>query len=76
LFKPSIQLEEDITIPTPGISLGEDSPVPVLGSLSGKGDLAPTSEVNLWVSAKPIEPNLGHEGEIAVVVGLPDHEVD
>jgi hypothetical protein len=76
LFKPSIRLKEDITGPKPGISLDEDSQVPALGTPSGNDDLVRTSEVNPGASAGPIDPNMEHEGEIAIVVKPPDPEVD
>jgi hypothetical protein len=68
LFNPSIQLEEDILIPTPRISLGEDIPVPVLGTPPGKDSPTSTSEINSRASVGPIKQNREPRGEIAVVV--------
>jgi hypothetical protein len=78
LFKPSIRLEEDIPVPKPRISPGEDIPmlVPTPGIPPGKDDPVLTSEVKPGASALPIEPNLEPEGEIAVVVGPLDPKVD
>jgi hypothetical protein len=57
LFKPSIQLKEDIPVPAPGTSLGKDSPVPALETPPGKDGPAPTSEVNPGAPDGPIKPN-------------------
>jgi hypothetical protein len=76
LFKPSIQLKEDIPIPMPGISPGEDSPVPVLGTPQGKDGPIPISKANPGASTGPTGPNWDLGGEIPGIVGVHDHDAD
>jgi hypothetical protein len=76
LFKPSIWIKEDISIPTSRTSPGEDNPVPALGAPSGKDSSAPTFEVNTGASTGPIKPNLGPEGIIVVVIEPSNPEAD
>jgi ribonuclease HI len=76
LCKPSIWLEEDISVPARGISSVEDSLVLVPGTQPGKGSLTLTSEANSIALAGPVGLNWEPEGEIAAVVGPPDPDKD
>jgi hypothetical protein len=76
LFKPSIQLEEDIPALTPGTSPGEDSPIPMPGTPPGKGGMAPTSGADLGTPARPIGQNREPGGEIAAIIRPPGPDTD
>jgi hypothetical protein len=76
LFKPSVRIEEDITVPEPRIYPGKDSPVPAPRTLPRWDGPVPTSEVNPGASTMLIEPNLEPGGEIAAAVWPLDPKVN
>jgi hypothetical protein len=76
LFKPSIRLKEDISVPALEISPGEDSPVPTSRTLPGKDKPAPTFKVNSGASVGPMKLNQEPRGEIAAIVGPPNPNKD
>jgi hypothetical protein len=76
LFKPSIRLEEDISVRLPESSLGKGSSIPAPGVPPRQNNLAPISEVEPGASAGPIAPSPGPEGEVAAIVGSPSPKAD
>jgi hypothetical protein len=76
LFKPSIWFKEDILALTLGFSLGEDGPVLLLRTPSGKGGMAPASEADPGTPARPMDQDREPGGEIAAIIGLPYPDVD
>jgi hypothetical protein len=75
LFKPSIRLEEDVPVRSPGTSLNEGTSVPIPGTPSEKRPGTDTRS-QPDTSVKPIAPSLGPEGEVVAVVGPPSPEAD
>jgi hypothetical protein len=76
LFKPSIQLEEDVSAPAPRTSLGEDSSAPTPGTPSGKCGVAPAFEADLGASAGPFGQGWEPRQEIAAIVRPPGPNID
>jgi hypothetical protein len=76
LFKTSIQLEEEISVPAPKISPGEGKPQPAPGTPPAKDGPTLISEVNPGTMTRHIEPNLEPEEEIAVVASLLDPDAN
>jgi hypothetical protein len=76
LYKPSIRLEEDILVHSPGTSPDEDISVPAPGTRLGENGSAPVSEAIPRNSAWPIEPSPGPKGEVVDVVGPPSPKAD
>jgi hypothetical protein len=76
LFKPSIWLEEDIPVHSPGVSAGDWSSISTPGTPLGENGLAPISETNQGALARPIAPSLGLEGEVAIIAEPPSPKED
>jgi hypothetical protein len=76
LFKPSIQLEEDVLVCLPRTSPDEGASVPIPGTPVGENGPTLTPEANLRTSTGPIAPSPGPEVAVVAVVGPPSPEVD
>jgi hypothetical protein len=71
LLKPSLQLEEEILAPTPGISPGEGSPTLAQGTSPDKDGTTLISEADPGDLAGPIGQAWEPWGEVAAIIGLP-----
>jgi hypothetical protein len=76
IFKPSIWIEDNIPTLMLGTSPGEDSLIPMPGTLPGKGGTAPASEADPRTLASPIGQDQEPRREVATIVGLPSPDVD
>jgi hypothetical protein len=76
LFKPTIWLEEDVPVRSPGTSSDEGTSVPIPGTPPGENGPTPTLDANPGASARPITPSPGPEGGVAAVTGPPSPETN
>jgi hypothetical protein len=76
LIKPSIRLEKDSPAPMLGAALGKDGPTLGLGTPSGKGSLAPTSETDPGTPVGPTGQAWELGVEIVAINGLLGSDTD